>query len=101
MNSPNVYFADYLSILVDDFMQLLEATKLFTQILEECTTLDGSTIVFMPPNSQIKVAEGYKIHITKPFKIDKETLLCLENFMKIHGLTYLKDENGLIVYRKR
>jgi hypothetical protein len=82
-------------------MQLLEATKLFTQILEECTTLDGSTIVFMPPNPQIKVAEGYKIHITKPFKIDKETLLCLENFVKIHGLTYLKGENGLIIYRKR
>ncbi len=82
-------------------MQLLEATKLFTQMLEECTTLDGSTIVFMPPKPQIKVAEGYKIHITKPSEIDKETLSCLENFVKIHGLTYFKDENGLIIYRKR
>ncbi len=70
------------------------------QIIEECTMLDGSAIMFMPPNPQISVAEGYKIHITKSFEIDKEALLCIENFVKIHGLTYVEEENGLMIYKK-
>lgn len=81
-------------------MLLLEAIQLLTQIVQDCTTLDGSTIMLVPPKPEISVAEGYRIRITKGLEIDKETLLCVENFVKIRGLTCFEEDHGLIIYRK-
>ncbi len=82
-------------------MQLLEATQLLTKIIGECPKIEGCNIMFMSPKPQIKVAEGYKIHMTKDFEIDKETLSCIENIVTKHNLAYLEDKNGLMIYRKR
>ncbi len=83
------------------FMQLLEAAKLLVEIIEECVTLNGSSIFFMPPKPQITLSDGYKIHITKSVEIDKETLSCIENIVKKNNLAYIEDKDGMMIYRKR
>ncbi len=82
-------------------MQLLEATQLLTKIIEDCPKIKGCNVMFMAPKPQITVAEGYKIHITKNFGIDKETLSCMENIVTKHNLAYFEEEKSLMIFRKR
>ncbi len=80
-------------------MQLLEAIQLLTKILEECPKIIGCNIMFMSPKPQVTVAEGYKIHITKDFGIDNETLSCMKNIVTKHNLAYMEEEKSLMIYR--
>jgi hypothetical protein len=48
----------------------------------------------------VKVAEGYKIHLTSQ-NPDREAIFCVKKIVEEHGLSSREDRRGIMIYRKR
>ena len=82
-------------------MELTEAAQLLVELVEKCDSLTGSSFALMPPNPALTLLEGYKLHVSIPSGVDRDTELRVKNIVYGHGLNLTVEREGFMVYKKR
>lgn len=82
------------------FMNLLEVKDLFSEIVDNCPTLEGVHFMIAPSIAQHSVVDGYEIHMSGK-KIDDKTITYLRDLATRNGLFFDTRESMVAIFKVR
>lgn len=80
-------------------MNLIEVANLFKEIVEGCSSLEGSDFYIAPPKTPHSTAEGYEIHITGKF--GKDVVEYVNNIALRDNLAISRGPNAIMLYKAK
>ena len=80
-------------------MKFAEIAVLLREIIDNCPSLDGSTITLIPQRAMYPLFQGYHINVKGNFT--KESLGCLRKIVEGHDLVMQIKTDSVVIYETR
>jgi hypothetical protein len=78
-------------------MNRQQAVDVIKEIFQECHTIEGRSLKFLPPQSNNALSDTYQIHIEKSGVNSIEA--CVQSIAKKHNFSVKTKDRWLIVYK--
>lgn len=81
-------------------MNLLEVKKVFSEIVDNCPTLEGVHFMIAPSITEHSIVDGYEIHMNGK-EFDDKTIVYLKELARDNGLIFDNNRSAVSIFKKR